>query len=100
MNYETMPFGKFKGVRITEIPTNYLCYAVEEFELPIELQNQIKFEISIRLDLVPISNNVEQDFKNAYRKLSVKYHPDKGGSGIEMKVLNEFKELFYNSTPF
>lgn len=103
MNYEAMPFGKFKGVRITEIPTNYLCYAVEEFELPIELENQIKFEISIRLDLVPIniSNSVEQDFKNAYRKLSVKYHPDKGGSGIEMKVLNEFKELFYTpKAPF
>jgi uncharacterized protein (DUF3820 family) len=30
MNYETMPFGKFKGVRITEIPTNYLCFAVKE----------------------------------------------------------------------
>lgn len=102
MNYQSMPFGKFKGVFITEIPTNYLCYAIEEFDLPIELQNQIKFEISIRLDIAPIevSNKTEQDFKNAYRKLSVKYHPDKGGSDIEMKVLNEFKDLFYNQSPF
>ena len=102
MNYQAMPFGKFKGVFITEIPTNYLCYAIEEFDLPVELQNQIKFEISIRLDIAPveISNKTEQDFKNAYRKLSVKYHPDKGGSGLEMKVLNEFKDLFYNQYPF
>jgi hypothetical protein len=102
MNYQSMPFGKFKGIRIVEIPTNYLCYAVEEFELPIELENAIKFEVSVRLDLQPIeSNNVtEQDFKNIYRKLSVKYHPDRGGSEIEMKVLNEFKDLFFNKKPF
>ena len=99
-----MPFGKFKGVNIIDIPTNYLCYAIEEFELPGELRQTLKLEVFNRLDLNSLDIHVNYealvDFKNIYRKLSVKYHPDRGGSEIEMKVLNEFKDLFFNKKPF
>lgn len=51
MNYEVFPFGKYKGVQISELPSNYLMYAVENFNLPIELEDELKFEILNRLGI-------------------------------------------------
>jgi hypothetical protein len=100
MNYEKMPFGKFKGTLISDLPTNYIAYALEEFELPDELNGKLKDEICERLYLFPQSNKSEKTFKDVFRKLAIKYHPDKGGSGVEMKVLNEFRDLYYIDIPF
>jgi len=94
MKYEKMPFGKYKGVYISEIPTNYLVYAIEEFDLPEELQTGIRDEVLGRLG--PISSDTVDIFnrvKNVYRTLCKKYHPDAGGSTGEMQAINEF----YNS---
>lgn len=41
MNYEKMPFGKYKGVKIEDLPTEYMAYALEKFDLPDELKMQI-----------------------------------------------------------
>jgi len=38
MNYEVFPFGKYKGIPISNLPTTYLAYALESFELPEELK--------------------------------------------------------------
>jgi hypothetical protein len=100
MNYQTMPFGKFKGTLIKELPTNYIAYALESFELPDELTGKLKDEICERLYLFPKSIPLAKNFNDVYRKLAVKYHPDRGGSGIEMKVLNEFRDLYYIDLPF
>jgi len=49
--YRTFPFGKLKGVKISEIDTKYLVHALEEFTLPQDLQTNLRFEIAKRLNI-------------------------------------------------
>ena len=55
MNYETMPFGKYKGVFINDIPSNYLIHSLESFDLPELLKDQLKEEVYKRIGLEPKS---------------------------------------------
>ena len=41
MEYLVFPFGKYKGVKINELPTTYIALALEKFELPFELGDQL-----------------------------------------------------------
>lgn len=41
MYYEVFPFGKYKGVKLTELPSTYIVLALEKFELPHELQQEL-----------------------------------------------------------
>ncbi len=95
MNYQTMPFGKYKGWRIDDIPTNYICYALMEFDLPPELRATMFNQMVDNLKCLEYLNESEitsQQVKDTYRKLSLKYHPDKGGSNDAMSAISEFKE--------
>ena len=38
------------------------------------------------------SNSNADDIKKAYRKLSLKHHPDRGGDAAEFKKINESKQ--------
>lgn len=93
MNYQKMPFGKYKGWSIEDIPTTYLVYGLEEFELPEELRNEFLFNLFVRLEL-PFERLDISDFKikGIYRELSKKYHPDKGGSDQAMAAINDFRD--------
>lgn len=91
MNYENMPFGKYKGTPINEIPSNYLIYAIEQFDLPDELDLSIRMEIIDRIDYREFL--VSHRVKSTYLLLAKKYHPDKGGSTKEMQVVQEFYNL-------
>lgn len=42
MYYEVFPFGKYKGVKLTELPSTYIVLALEKFELPAELKEELK----------------------------------------------------------
>jgi uncharacterized protein (DUF3820 family) len=41
MSYEVFPFGKYKGVKLNDLPSSYIAYAIEKFELPKDLRNEI-----------------------------------------------------------
>ena len=41
MYYEVFPFGKYKGVKLTELPSTYIVLALEKFELPTELKEEL-----------------------------------------------------------
>ena len=41
MYYEVFPFGKYKGVKLTELPSTYIVLALEKFELPSELKEEL-----------------------------------------------------------
>jgi hypothetical protein len=41
MYYEVFPFGKYKGVKLTELPSTYIVLSLEKFELPDELQDEL-----------------------------------------------------------
>ena len=93
MIYETMPFGKYKGYLISEIPSNYLVYGLEAFELPEELKESIKEEVCDRLQIDNSGDYNSFKIKDAYKKMSKKYHPDLGGSTEAMQAINEFNSL-------
>lgn len=41
MKYEVFPFGKYKGIKLKDLPFSYLALAIEKFELPEDLHNEI-----------------------------------------------------------
>lgn len=90
MIYDRFPFGKYKGFDLADIPTNYLCYAIEEFDLPVELTNQIKVIICLRLGLQ--EEHRPDAIKAAYKKMALKYHPDTGGDKASFQAIQEFYE--------
>ena len=97
MNYETIPFGKFKGQRIIDLPPNYLTYSLVEFDLPTDLK-QLMFDVLLQhVDPDNSLNSIEEiepeKVKQVYKKLSLKYHPDKGGSTEAMQAINDFRRM-------
>jgi uncharacterized protein (DUF3820 family) len=91
MIYTKFPFGKYKGQHLDEIPTTYIAYALEEFELPDELQLQLRTLLALRLNFTS-SNLTEGFIKKTFKELSLKYHPDHGGSHEAFIAITEFKE--------
>jgi hypothetical protein len=90
MTYDTFPFGKYKGFLLRDIPTTYLAYAIETFDLPDELMDGLRSEMVDRLEL----GNYKSDFnkvQSIYRQLSKRYHPDAGGTKEAMQAINDFR---------
>lgn len=99
MNYETMPFGKYKGVMIKDLPVNYITHCLSEFDLPDDLRMSM-FDTLVSVlrfdDYVKSSNDyLDMKITLAYKNVSKVYHPDKGGSTQAMQAINEFKRLIY-----
>lgn len=90
MNYTVFPFGKFKGVAIHAIESNYIVYALENFDLPDDLKNQLRNEIFIRFSIRTDKIDI-WEINAVYKKLANIYHPDKGGSDLAMQAINQFK---------
>lgn len=96
MSYEVMPFGKFKGVKIEQIETSYLCYASDNFDLPLDLVEIIKENIFMRFEISKKGTINEVDLKRAFKNVAVKVHPDKGGSHGEMIGATILKDYLLN----
>lgn len=41
MEYLVFPFGKYKGVKLRELPSTYIVLALESFDLPEELSTEL-----------------------------------------------------------
>lgn len=93
MNYTVFPFGKFKGIAIHAIESNYIIHALENFDLPDDLINQLRYEIFIRFSIPFYESDGVDIYKinSVYKKLANIYHPDKGGSDLAMQAINQFK---------
>jgi uncharacterized protein (DUF3820 family) len=79
MSYEVFPFGKYKGILISELPTTYVAHALESFDLPEELRNILVFtflsKIKFNLEDHVISDiDVTEAMKSVYKK-----HSEEGG---------------------
>lgn len=92
MSYQKFPFGKYKGYDLNDLPTTYIAYALEEFDLPDELDFDLKVILALRLEMTSAEINTVK-VKAAYRELSKKFHPDKGGSAESFRAITEFYKV-------
>lgn len=43
MNYLVFPFGKYKGVKLKDLPSTYIVLVLEKYELPEELVKELRY---------------------------------------------------------
>lgn len=80
-----MPFGKFKGCSLSELPDDYIEWLVHEFKPREPLLSRLKTELLFRS---PPPASMMEIINAGYKALAMKYHPDTGGSNEQMKSLN------------
>lgn len=86
-----MPFGKFKGFDVDELPQDYLRWLIENIDLREPLRSAVFWNHNQRKaesgwECLPD----EATLKVVYRRLAQKWHPDHGGSTEAMQALNDF----------
>ena len=107
----TMPFGKHKDLPISQVPTSYLTWVLFSCETPDEdLRFHIQQELAARAKSSSEQKNSNQErpysrsssrlpvavdvtiaaeiVKEGRRALALRYHPDKGGDGEKMTLVN------------
>ena len=99
-----MPFGKHKGVLISELPGDYIKWLYSEVELREPLRSLVDQEIELRYGrhntgaphdgahLIRISTCDVATFREiverGYKLVAGSRHPDRGGSTTEMVHVN------------
>jgi Putative quorum-sensing-regulated virulence factor len=103
----TMPFGKFRGVELEDLPDHYIHWLRSLPDLRDPLLTGVESEWAKRFE--PVWDGPQEDFvrgldaeefallkqviQAGYRSLSIKLHPDLvGGDGREMVALNALME--------
>ncbi len=95
-----MPFGKYKHTPIWQIDDRrYLVWCIENCDLDYWLKYAIQQQID-RLPPAapsrqqqPEASAIERLIRQWYHALSLKYHPDRGGSHLAMVAVNDAYEL-------
>jgi putative quorum-sensing-regulated virulence factor len=95
-----MPFGKYKGKRVEEIPHSYLRWCIgnlADIDAPLRQAiyralGQPEPRASTGGDILPVVARVEEGLKGWYRRMSLKHHPDRGGTNEAQIVVNDCYE--------
>jgi uncharacterized protein (DUF3820 family) len=92
-----MPFGKFRGREVAELPASYLAWCWENvpFRSP-QLREAIREALCQRLRAEGVLPPPwQQDWlKVVFGRLALEYHPDRrAGSDEGMRVINRLWEL-------
>ena len=95
-----MPFGKFKGVFIHDLPFEYLAWLHALDDLRDPLRSAVQNEFRARSEPVngskPLDPGVramvEEIVSSGYRRLSQVHHPDHGGETKTMQMVNAAAE--------
>lgn len=103
-----MPFGKYVGTEVSELPTKYLEWLTENCDLYGDLEEEIEAELQSRYAAKTKKANsrppnpepkssmptagLQPIVRDWYRDLARRYHPDAGGSDAEMSVVNTAHE--------
>src|SRR5262245_25397492 len=92
-----MTFGRHKGDPLEQVPFDYLSWCLRECtRLDPWLRKAIEVEMARRVRGEPPRGTQLLDVKSLvsqwYRELSLKFHPDRGGSHEAMKVANHARD--------
>jgi len=90
-----MPFGKFKGVLVADLPDDYLEWLINVVEMREPLKTVVKeehdrrFAASATAELPTEVRTMAAEIVSAgYRKLALQHHPDHGGQTRTMQLIN------------
>lgn len=87
MTSTSMPFGKYRGSPLRDVPNNYLRWVVMIAQEP--LRSAVELELATRRD--PTSPDpvlVTVIINSGFRQLALQHHPDQGGDLKTMQTLN------------
>jgi hypothetical protein len=100
-----MPFGKFRGLEITDLPDWYIRWVAKLPNLRDPLLSSIRAEVQRRAseetesehaygagDACPNPKLADELIGAGVRSLAKKYHPDVGGSNEQMRDVNTTAE--------
>lgn len=87
-----MPFGKYKGLDLEEIPLEYIDWLINLDNLHGQLKEEVEHIYKTYCD--PSFKGVisASKIKSVYREMAFKHHPDRGGSTDSMRVVIDFYE--------
>jgi hypothetical protein len=99
-----LTFGKYRGHRIEDVPSSYLCWLLDNVhDLNSYLRMCIRAELANRFKLpqpppppprpCPRCEKLQSRWRQMYRRLVLLLHPDRGGSHEPMVLINELNEL-------
>ena len=98
-SYARMTFGRHKGELVGDVPTSYLQWVMAEVQsLNPGLRYAIEQELSHRGNeqstaKPPPRASLQPIVQTWFRRLSLQYHPDRGGSDEQMRVVNNARDL-------
>jgi len=98
----TMPFGKFRGTPIRELPDDYINWLLSLDDLRDPLAGAIAAEHNRRVFGAPRSERADTPLQNdcpsretaqkiidaGFRSVATKAHPDRGGTHEQMVLTN------------
>ena len=99
-----MPWGKYRGEPIAELPTSYLAWVLDETNIGEPHRSAIREELAERLDLAPEVRHVPIQppaepasvframVAEGYKTLTLKHHPDRGGDLVAMQRVNAARD--------
>jgi hypothetical protein len=103
--FETrMPFGKYRGWLLSQIPVSYLCWVLAnchniDLQLRTEIRRiveQARRDAYDMQDESPAGSGLPARWDDVitrwYREMALRYHPDRGGSTEVMQALNHAHE--------
>lgn len=90
-----MPFGKYRGVEIADLPDDYLSW-LKGLDLREPLRTAVEIEWRSRQQprgtmkalAVPVRTMAEEMVRVGYRTLAHLHHPDHGGNSEAMVRVN------------
>jgi hypothetical protein len=94
-----MPFGKFRGRPLRDVPDDYLGWLADNVDMKPRLRAAVNRELEVReantmtksVGQPPARVDVEGVIRTWYRGLCMTYHPDHGGDhdGLAMRAIND-----------
>ena len=92
-----MPFGKFKGLELADLPNDYLEWLVGLGDLREPLRSEVEREYRWRTGVDAIEPSSVRDAATeivsaGYRVMATRCHPDHGGDTRAMQAVNNARD--------